>query len=531
MQAKTLRNILFVVLGIFILACIGFIIWSKTSHPTQTIGTTLKNVFPFGNPEPTVPSPDTQPGNDGQSSDETATPDTESPFAEISKGERLRPVTKLPVSGYGTYTGVVTSSAATIDPKTGEAGYETISTPVSTVRYALSKNGFLYEAQIDDSTINQRQVTNTSVPGIYEAFFTQNTSRVFYRYWNDRDNYIETITGVVPPKPEVPDYCQTSFSKEYSRKTATAKDGVQIKLLAKFLNQEAGANLVADGVFGKKMEEAIKNYQTNNTLMATGTLSGDTRSLIASRCGEIQEEVAKKQSEPSSLAVSFLPTNIKGFSTTPAGEVFTLESTDSGVEGIFYDAQFSHPTTILDSPFGEWMPDTPSRDLLTLTSYASGEANGYLYSVNPKTGDMVKRYGGATGLTTKTSPDGKYSIISTTEGKTLSTKLLNLSTGEETDMPYRTLAEKCAWNTKSTFVICSAPRSINPGTYPDAWYQGRATFADDFWITYVSPLETKVLYRSTYTHDYTRPLIDQGDKYLFVTDRVSGTLWVLRIEE
>lgn len=529
MQPKTLRNILIGIIILFLLVIGGFLIWSKVKYPSQSIGTTIKNTFPFGNPTPsqnqgTTTTPDQPP----QGTQE----EIESPFAEVSKGERLRPITRVPVSGYGTLTQYLTSQVSVIDPKTGVSSFETKSTPISTVRYAVSKNGLLYDAQVDDSSIAQKQLTDTIVPSAEEVLFTNKATNALFRYWNQDQNVIETIVGTVPPDPVVPLYCQASFDRNLARGKTTAKDTAHIKMLIDFLNGETKAGLTNDGTYGRKVEAAVKSYQTDQDISATGVFDEQTRLVATNRCATIQEEVLAAQDTPKTLSIGFLPQNILQLSIVgDTGSVFAITGEDEGTRGILYNETLSKPVRIFTSSFSEWMPDTPSQNAATLTTYASGEVPGYLYKVDLKTGDMVKQYEGTNGLTTKTSPDGKYTIISSAEGKGLQTTLSNLETGDKYDLGYQTLAEKCAWAKDSTWFICSAPRNIDPGTYPDAWYQGKAVFADDFWITYVSPYETKVLYRSSYTHDYIRPMFDENEDYLFVTDRITGTLWVLRVKE
>ncbi|MCX6756611.1 MAG: hypothetical protein NTW35_00450 [Candidatus Nomurabacteria bacterium] len=88
----------------------------------------------------------------------------------------------------------------TSTPQTGTSTIKKLSKPTKkTVEYLLFVDritGHIYGYNKDSA--GAFQITNTTIPGIYDAYITQNGSKVFLRYFDKDTNVIKTIMATIP---------------------------------------------------------------------------------------------------------------------------------------------------------------------------------------------------------------------------------------------------------------------------------------------------------------------------------------------
>lgn len=465
-------------------------------------------------------TPDTTP-------DDTGVPN---PFSSISNGERFRQLTNFPVSGYNAFIGSRIEEELVIDPKTGTASLITKTTPIEVLRYIARQTGYLWDAEVTELAVKQRQVSKTSIPKVAEGFVSSNGNTVVMRTTSGAGTTIETFLGTVPGKNMTFTYCSEPLALEFGKGT-TQK--AQVKALQIYLKSSGIApTMTADGAFGNGTEKALKEFQKRAGLPETGKTDEATRTAINTDCDERRATFEEEKNKPVELDGGFLGEDIQNIAFAPDGSrLFYTQNGVGGVTGYTTFPDGSKITKAFASPFTEWFPLWINKDTITLTTYASREAEGYLYALNPTSGAFVKRFGPIPGLTTLTSPNGTWTITSESTQTGIITKLVNLASGESQNLSLSTLPEKCVWEKNSAWAVCAIPSQIPRAMYPDEWYQGLVSLSDEFWKIEVSPLRTTKLYTPSENHDFIRPTLGPDGTFLYVTDKDTGYLWNLRVEE
>jgi hypothetical protein len=194
------------------------------------------------------------------------------------------------------------------------------------------------------------------------------------------------------------------------------------------------------------------------------------------------------------------------------------------------DFENKKQSNILNIPFGEFNISWPSKNIITLLTKSSTEAEGYLYSLDFKTGKFEKLIGGIKGLTALVSPAGEKIIYSQSRRNGIETKIFTIKDKTSADFGLTTLPEKCAWSKLDKNIIyCPAPNNFPAGDYPDDWYQGMISFNDSIWQINLSTGETNVLINET-NIDVINPFLSKDENYLVFTNKKDNTLWSLKIK-
>ena len=228
---------------------------------------------------------------------------------------------------------------------------------------------------------------------------------------------------------------------------------------------------------------------------------------------------------------SFLPENITDLSMSPdKNNVFYLFKVGNGSAGVVASALGDKKNQIFDSPFTEWLTGWPNDKVITLTTKPTSGEPGYMYVINPDKKDLVKVLSQINGLTTLMSPDGK-TILYGDDG--LSLNVYNLKTGESNLLGVKTMPEKCVWGNANYLLFCAVPKIIPQSEYPDAWYRGEVSFADEIWrIDVVSGNATKIFDPALINVeeiDATDITLDENGNYLFLVNKKDSFLWELNL--
>jgi hypothetical protein len=191
------------------------------------------------------------------------------------------------------------------------------------------------------------------------------------------------------------------------------------------------------------------------------------------------------------------------------------------------------PQTIYSSPFTQWRIGWGDSSHVTLTTAASAIVDGFAYSINIKTGSMIKLLGPLSGLTTLTSPDSTHIAYSYNNADGLKSSIENISEKSSVDLLPNTLVEKCAWSTKQkNMVYCGAPSSLDIGE-PDKWYQGVTHFSDRIWEFDTSTGFTELLADPKKDFnvdiDIINPHVSPDGKFLIFMNKSDLSLWALTL--
>ncbi len=522
MEKSPLKKIL--IWSLIILVAVLGILYVIFRPKLSEIGTVpIKDIFTPGRSSSTPPENiPTDPGT----ANEDVVPN---PFSSISNGDRFRQITNFPVSGYGVFTGSRTEEEFVIDPTTGVSSTITKTIPVEILRYIQRTTGYLWDAEITELGVKQKQASKTSVPKVTEGFVLPSGNTVVMRIAGSNNTTIETFLGTFPLKNRVFTYCGDSITAELG-KGSTNK--TQVKALQIYLKSTVAPAMTADGSFGNGTEKALKDFQKGAGLPETGKTDEATRTAIQTDCDEKRAVFEAEKNRPVDLDGGFLGEGIQNITYNPDGsELFYTRNEAGGIIGYTILPDGSKAKKVFDSPFTEWFPRWVNKDTVSLNTYPSRDIDGYLYALNPTSGTFTKRFGPKQGLTTLMSPNGTWIISSESTQTGFLTKLVNLTTGESKDLSLATLPEKCAWQAGSLWAICAVPSQVPRAMYPDEWYQGLITFQDEFWKIEVSPFRTTKLYTPEKDHDFINPVLGPDGSFLYVTDKETGYLWNLRVEE
>ncbi len=184
---------IFLVLILTIIFAFGIVVWyffGSKNTPNPSIATPTN---PFGNAE-------SRPGSEFVKRFTSSSPETETETERIPASERaLVQVWDKPVGGYAFVTreimveGTTTPSLSTSTPQKLPKPYK------KTVQYLMFVDritGNIYGYNKESPT--PFQITNTTVPGIYDAYIVQNGTKVFMRYLDQESGAIKTTMATIP---------------------------------------------------------------------------------------------------------------------------------------------------------------------------------------------------------------------------------------------------------------------------------------------------------------------------------------------
>lgn len=238
------------------------------------------------------------------------------------------------------------------------------------------------------------------------------------------------------------------------------------------------------------------------------------------------------------LEGSFFPQNITDVTPIPgSGKVFYLLPTTQEVVGYLSGTAGDKRSAVFSSPVKEWLPISIDTQTILLTTKPSATVAGVSYLLNTQTGRKEKILSNINGLTTLVSPDKKYALYSTSSNGGVSSKVLEIKTGEVFDIEIKTLPEKCVWSTKKGehVVFCGVPESLPVRSYPDYWYMGLVSFSDALWKydidTTINELIAAPGKFPKEGVDVTRPFTTTANDYLLFTNKKDLSLWSVRVSE
>lgn len=232
----------------------------------------------------------------------------------------------------------------------------------------------------------------------------------------------------------------------------------------------------------------------------------------------------------------FLPDNISELAVSQGRDdkvFYVLPTGDSSV-GITSGFDAKKKVQLLESPLKEWLPQWPNDKLITLTTKPSQKVPGLMFFVDTLSGNTTKILGGINGLTTLTSPDGKKVLFSESTGNSFTLGVYDILNDKKTTLSLATLPEKCVWSKlKKMVVYCGVPGKVPVGDYPDAWYQGIASFSDDLWMVDTETGTTTLLASPTKLVgediDVTKLFLSPDESFLVFVNKKDSTPWSLKL--
>jgi len=165
MSKKTFKFLLVAIIAIVVIALLlwYFFIFRGSVGPDGK-PRSLKDFFPFGRPDVTVPIAKPKP-DDGEP--------REKPLPETGVAPRLRQVSDVPTSG----------AIAFLDRSSNN----------TKIRYVERATGHIFETPADDYTTSR--ISNTTIPKVYEAYFVEDGDAVIMRLLDEDGATIESFYG------------------------------------------------------------------------------------------------------------------------------------------------------------------------------------------------------------------------------------------------------------------------------------------------------------------------------------------------
>lgn len=226
---------------------------------------------------------------------------------------------------------------------------------------------------------------------------------------------------------------------------------------------------------------------------------------------------------------SFLDRNITAITPNPSGDrIFYLVGLDSGVVGRISNFDGSEQSTVFQFPFTQWLVDWNKENAILLTTKPSGQAPGYVYKLNPDTGDFSRVIGEREGLTVLGNTVNDLLLLGTSPRNTIGLFAFSQETNQMVSLPVRTLPEKCVWRNNETSALCGVPLQPPAAIYPDEWYQGIVSFSDGLWRIDTEIGNARVVEENPPEElDVIKPELSANEDVLVFINKRDNSLWLL----
>ncbi len=181
----------------------------------------IDNFSPFG-----IFDPKSTSGNgSNEEGDSGSTKTTSSQNSEQQKKAKLLKLTDTPTAGFIVF----------------EKGSSTI------VRYAEKGTGHIHDVNTD--SLEKKRVSNTTIPKIHEAIFSDKGEQVLFRYLDEDTETIKTYSGKITLKATSTDEGAIigNFLDENIEQIAVSPDKLKIFTLSKYDNSSIGTISLFDG--------------------------------------------------------------------------------------------------------------------------------------------------------------------------------------------------------------------------------------------------------------------------------------------
>ncbi len=181
----------------------------------------------------------------------------------------------------------------------------------------------------------------------------------------------------------------------------------------------------------------------------------------------------------------FLSQNLSDVAVS-ASNVLALASGVNGSSASLLRTDGTRSSEIFTTPLSSLRIAFAGKNQYLAFTKPSGSLSGSAFLVD-SAGRFSKIAGPLNGLVAKSSPSGKWLLVSHTNNGIMQMSLINTTTGESLTLPVASIADKCVWTADDSAIYCGIPVSPSPNfNYPDDWYQGAVSFSDRIWKIDVS---------------------------------------------
>lgn len=290
-------------------------------------------------------------------------------------------------------------------------------------------------------------------------------------------------------------------------------------------------------IFEAKAPSTAFNRISNTTIPKT-------RSAVWSPTGNVVLLQYEEESDPDSLRNflanisddqregidprgSFLPNNINSPQFSPSGEHLAyISDSEQGSNIVIYEVDSGNSSIVYSSTIREWSVSWADSSTLVLNTKPSGSTPGFAYTIPMVGGELSKLVGGFRGLMTTLSPDREDLVITVSSDRGFHSFLRDQ--GENIPMSANIIPDKCVWS-NSNSLFCGVPSTVESGVYPDAWYQGRASFSDIFWRLDPGSGQSDLVRIPEEITDAINLSVSEDESYLIFENKKDHSLWLLTL--
>ncbi|MFC1730967.1 hypothetical protein ACFL6I_11600 [candidate division KSB1 bacterium] len=241
----------------------------------------------------------------------------------------------------------------------------------------------------------------------------------------------------------------------------------------------------------------------------------------------IKSFYGKVSSDVGTLEGWFLSNNITDIDVHEDGDILYVQKIGNGAKGFTSNFDGTESKTVFSSTINDWNIEWLGNSA-SITTRPSRGINGIVYLLQSSGYEKILS---TEGLITRISPDGSKILLSTSNTNETSLFVYDRDSEGAVEIPFRTLAEKCAWADNTTF-FCASPYNEINGIVPDDWHKSLLSFSDDIW-SYNTETETaKLVYDAGAdgkVFDAINLTIDGEQTMLIFTDKNNLTLWALSL--
>ncbi len=176
----------------------------------------------------------------------------------------------------------------------------------------------------------------------------------------------------------------------------------------------------------------------------------------------------------------FLPQDLDDVAVASTS-VLTLASGVNGSTASVVRPDGSRTVAAFSTPLSSLRASFAGKQQYLAVTKAASTLSGDAFIVDAA-GRFTRVAGPLNGLVAIASPSGKWVLASYVQNGEMQLELVNVATGETTQLPIATIADKCAWSADDSVIYCGVPDSPpTNASYPDDWYQGAVHFSDRIW--------------------------------------------------
>lgn len=166
--------------------------------------------------------------------------------------------------------------------------------------------------------------------------------------------------------------------------------------------------------------------------------------------------------------------DVYDFSISPEGNrLFYLSKINNRTFGFIKDIDRNNSITVLDFPFTDLLSQWVNPSIIAIYPKPSYYRDGFLFFLNPLSGDLRKIMSDIKSFDVKVNPSGTKILYSHANRENTP----NLSLYDIENNTYKNITtsfiDKCFWYSEENFFRCAVPKVTYSYIYPDDWYKGK----------------------------------------------------------